>query len=71
MNTLREMLPPDMLQYCQHHGLLDVMLSGDSESDPSSPAPGKQRAAAALAAPASSSTLAAGGHQAADSARTG
>jgi hypothetical protein len=26
MTSLREMMPADMLQYCQEHGLLDAML---------------------------------------------
>jgi hypothetical protein len=26
MNSLREMMPADMFQYCQEHGLLDAML---------------------------------------------
>jgi hypothetical protein len=38
MSTLREMMPADMLQYCQEHGLLDAILSRDSDSDPASAA---------------------------------
>jgi hypothetical protein len=30
MNALREMMPADMLQYCQEHGLLDAMLQETS-----------------------------------------
>jgi hypothetical protein len=26
MNSLRDMMPADMLQYCQVHGLLDALL---------------------------------------------
>jgi hypothetical protein len=32
MSVLQEILPPDMLEYCQEHGLLDSILIPPAES---------------------------------------
>jgi hypothetical protein len=32
MSVLQEMLPPDMLEYCQEHGLLDSILIPPAEA---------------------------------------
>jgi hypothetical protein len=33
LRVLQEMLPDDLLSYCQHHGLLDSILVGDNDDD--------------------------------------
>jgi hypothetical protein len=35
MSTVREMLPPDMLQYCQEQGLLESVLVPEAAKIPS------------------------------------
>jgi hypothetical protein len=38
MSSLRDMMPADMLQYCQEHGLLDALLQEPATAATAAPA---------------------------------
>lgn len=63
MNTLESMLPRDLLQYCQEHGLLDSIVSPEPEAGGAIPplgiavAPPVSAAASASFPPTSAAAL--------------